>query len=88
MNTGFQSVNASLSTLSNELRINSKTQWPVIWSAAGVSFTVLVTIGAFFYGTLSKRQDRLDAALVKLTESSVSQKEMEWRTARGSEDRA
>ena len=110
MNTGFQSVNASLTTLSNELRSNSKTQWPVIWAAAGVCFTVLATGGAFFYNSLSKGQDRLDAAVVKnaelqqaaiskLAEATsvsfaaipdrfVSQKELEYRTARGTEDRA
>ena len=68
MNTGFQSVNASLTTLSNELRSNSKTQWPVIWAAAGACFTVLATGGAFFYNSLSKGQDRLDAAVVKNAE--------------------
>lgn len=109
MNTGFQSVNASLTTLSNELRSNSKTQWPVIWAAAGVCFTVLATGGAFFYNSLSKGQDRLDAAVVKqaeiaqasitklaeTTQSSLSQitstmitrQEMDWRQARGQEDR-
>jgi hypothetical protein len=54
MNMGFRSVNARLTTLSNELRSNSKTQWPVIWAAAGVCFTVLATGGAFFYNSLSK----------------------------------
>ncbi|MBO0141524.1 hypothetical protein JZX87_10150 [Agrobacterium sp. Ap1] len=109
MNTGFQSVNASLTTLSNELRSNSKTQWPVIWAAAGVCFTVLATGGAFFYNSLSKGQDRLDTAVVKqaeiaqasitklaeTTQSSLSQitstmitrQEMDWRQARGQEDR-
>ena len=47
MNTGFQTVNAAIATLSNELRSNSKTQWPVIWAAAGVCFTVLATGGRF-----------------------------------------
>lgn len=87
MNTGFQTVNASISTLSNELRSNSKTQWPVIWAAAGVCFTVLVTIGTFFYGTLSKGQDRLDTAISKLAENSVSVAELKWRTDRSAEDR-
>ena len=87
MNTGFQTVNAAIGTLSNELRNNSKTQWPVIWAAAGVCFTVLATGGAFFYSSLSKGQDRLDTAIIKIAESAVSQKEMEWRTARGAEDR-
>ncbi|WFU89455.1 hypothetical protein QA644_10650 [Rhizobium sp. CC1099] len=54
MNSGFQGVNTNIASLSNELRSSSKTQWPVIWAAAGVCFTVLVTIGTFFYGTLSK----------------------------------
>lgn len=110
MNTGFQSVNASLTTLSNELRASGKTQWPVIWAAAGVCFTVLATGGAFFYNSLSKGQDRLDAAVVKqaeiaqvsitklaeTTQASISQitatmitrQEMDWRQARGQEDRA
>ncbi len=109
MNSGFQGVNTNIASLSNELRSNSKTQWPVIWAAAGVCFTVLVTIGAFFYGTLNKGLDRLDAAIVKnaeisqnavtklaetmqvgfksITDNMVTQKEMEWRTARGAEDR-
>lgn len=98
MNTGFQTINSAISTLSNELRTNSKTQWPVIWSAAGVCFTILAALGAFFYGTLSKGQDRLDSAIVetskgvqtaleKVTANMVTQKEMEWRTARSSEDR-
>ncbi len=87
MNTGFQTVNASISTLSNELRSSSKTQWPVIWAAAGVCFTVLVTIGTFFYGTLSKGQDRLDTAIAKIAESSVSEVELKWRTDRAAEDR-
>lgn len=98
MNTGFQSVNSNLASLSNELRSNSKTQWPVIWSAAGVCFTVLAALGAFFYGTLSKGQDRLDAAIVKsaeiqqasiseLSKAVVPRQEMEWRQARSSEDR-
>jgi hypothetical protein len=87
MNTGFQTINSAIGTLSNELRNNSKTQWPVIWSAAGVCFVVLSGLGAFFYGTLSKTQDRLDTAIGKVTESVVTQKEMEWRTARSAEDR-
>lgn len=99
MNTGFQTINTSISQLSNELRNSSKTQWPVIWAAAGVCFTVLATGGAFFYNSLSKGQDRLDLVVAKNAESAqsgitavvdkmVTQKEMEWRTARGAEDRA
>lgn len=87
MNTGFQSVNSSLNALSNELRNNSKTQWPVIWSAAGVCTAALVAAGTFVYGTIGNRQDRVEASLVAVVEKMVTQKEMEWRTARGAEDR-
>jgi hypothetical protein len=88
MNTGFQTVNAGLSALSNEFRNNSKTQWPVIWSAAGVCTAALVAAGTFVYGTIGGRQDRVEASLVAAVDRMVTQKEMEWRTARGSEDRA
>lgn len=87
MNTGFQSVNASITGLSNELRNNSKTQWPVIWSAAGVCTAALVAAGTFVYGTIGNRQDRVEASLVTAVDRMVTQKEMEWRTARGAEDR-
>lgn len=102
-------MRASISTLSSSLAERSRTQWPVVWSAAGVSFTILAALGAFVYGTLSKDQTRLDAAILKnseltqlavsrladttqqsittLTERMVTRQEMEWRQARGAEDR-
>ncbi len=88
MNTGFRNIEGSLKQLSDQLSGNSRTQWPVIWSAIGVSFAVLAAVGALAYRPVLSNQDRLDAALVKLADTSVSQKEMEWRTARGQEDRA
>lgn len=99
MNTGFQTLTASINALSNELRTNSKTQWPVIWSAAGVLFAVLAALSTFFYGTLSREQSRLDAAIVKSAEASqatfagwgdkvATQKEFDWHAAREAEERA
>lgn len=98
MNTGFQSVNASIATLSNELRGNSKTQWPVIWSAIGVSFAVLGGIGTMAYYPVREAQSQLKteirdlatdtaSALSVITDKMVTQKEMEWRSARAAEDR-
>ena len=87
MNTGFQSVNSSIAGLSNELRSSSKTQWPVIWSAAGVCTAALVAVGTFVYGTIGSRQERAEIALTAVVDRMVTQKEMEWRTARGAEDR-
>ncbi len=98
MNTGFQTVNASIATLSNELRGNSKTQWPVIWSAIGVCFTVLGGIGWMAYAPVREAQAQLkveirdvsadaSSAISTLANQIVTQKELEWRTARAAEDR-
>lgn len=88
MNTGFRNIEGSLKGLSDQLSGNSRTQWPVIWSAIGVSFAVLAAVGALAYKPVLSNQERLETALVRLAETSVSQKEMEWRTARGQEDRS
>ncbi|MBP1852099.1 hypothetical protein [Rhizobium halophytocola] len=88
MNTGFQTINSAISQLSNELRNNSKTQWPVIWSAAGVCSAMLIAAGTFVYGTLSSRQDRMETAFADFTKAAITRQEMEWRQARSAEDRA
>lgn len=76
MRSGFKNVETTMSAIANEMRSSistlsasiaerSRTQWPVIWTAAGVSFTILAALSAFVYGTLSKDQTRLDAAIMK-----------------------
>lgn len=87
MNTGFQTVNANLSSLANEFRATSKTQWPVIWSAAGVCSALLVAAGTFFYGTLTKQMDRTESNIAVLSDRMVTRQEMDWRQARSQEDR-
>lgn len=87
MNTGFQGVNANLATLSNELRSAGKTHWPVIFAALSVVITILAGLGFLSLQPIKDNTARLETALVRLAETSVSQKEMEWRSARGAEDR-
>jgi hypothetical protein len=87
MNTGFQTVNAAIGTLSNELRSNSRTQWPVIWAALSVGVTILAGLGFMSLQPIKDNTAKLETALVRMAESVVSQKEMEWRSARGAEDR-
>lgn len=120
MRAGFKQVENGMASIANEMRASnatlasslaerSRTQWPVVWSAAGVSFTILAALGAFVYGTLSKDQSRLDMAILKngevmqasiskladttqqsivaMTERMVTRQEMEYRQARGAEDR-
>lgn len=87
MNTGFQGVNANLATLSNELRSNSRTQWPAIWAALSVGVAILTGLGFMALQPIKENTLRLENAIVRVAETSVPQKEMEWRTQRGSEDR-
>ncbi|ASP84751.1 hypothetical protein CDO26_09185 [Sinorhizobium meliloti] len=98
MNTGFQGVNANLAALSNELRSNSKTQWPAIWAALSVGVAILTGLGFMALQPIKDNTVRLEgsivrlaetgqAAVTKISENMVTQKEMEWRSARGAEDR-
>lgn len=87
MNTGFQGVNANLAALSNELRSNSRTQWPAIWAALSVGVAILTGLGFMALQPIKENTLRLENAIVRVAETSVSQKEMEWRSARGAEDR-
>lgn len=87
MNTGFQNLQAGISQLTNELRNATKTQWPVVWSAVGVCFTVLATLTGFFYMSLKAEQTRFDTALLRLSDTVVTQDQLDWRSERGKEDR-
>lgn len=95
MNTGFQNLQHTLSGLANEFRGSSRTQWPIIWSAIGVCFTMFAAVGTLAYWPVLDNQDRLEAALMRLSdtvgvvsEKSLSRDEANWRGARTAEDRA
>lgn len=98
MNSGFQGVNSNLAALSNELRSSGKTQWPVIWSAIGVGVVILSGLGFMALQPIKDNTARLEEAVIRISENTqtsfakvndamVTQKEMEWRTQRGAEDR-
>jgi hypothetical protein len=84
MNTGFRNVEAAIGQLSSEVRGNSKTQWPVIWAAIGVSFTILIAVGS---QAISPIRDAV-ADLKTSVEARVTHQELDDRATRGSEDRA
>lgn len=95
MRTGFNQVNQSITALSNTLAERNKTQWPVIFLAIGVASSVL---GYFVTQALTPIRDAnmdMKAAILQtsqdlkeLATNTVSRQEMDWRTARGAEDRA
>ncbi|MES5044095.1 hypothetical protein ABVB72_02310 [Rhizobium nepotum] len=99
MNTGFSNVNANISALANDFRGAGKTQWPIIIGFCTVSITILGGLGYLALQPIKDNisQIREDAKVLAASTSSglavvvdkmVTQKEMEWRTARGAEDRA
>lgn len=87
MNTGFSNIQSALASLTNELRGSAKTQWPVIWSAIGVCFVIITAIGGLAYAPITSAMSRLDQTLTGISENMVTRQEMDWRAARGIEDR-
>jgi len=98
MNTGFQTVNSAISTLSNELRASGRTQWPAIWAALSVGVAILTGLGFMALQPIKDsiatiREDAkaqatdTSTSISAIVDKMVTQKEMEWRTQRGTEDR-
>jgi len=94
MNTGFRNIEGAVNSLATELRGSSKTQWPVIWSAIGVSFAILLAVGSQALSPIKESTVDLRSALIEtnrtlqtLAATTVSRQEMDWRSARGTEDR-
>lgn len=87
VNTGFRNVEASIKQLSDALASGGRTQWPVIWSAIGVSFAIIVAIGGLVYAPITSGMERLEVSLSSLSERTITRQEMDWRQARSQEDR-
>jgi hypothetical protein len=92
MDERFASMAASMAE-------KNKTQWPVIWSAIGVSFAVLAYFVTQNLAPLKEDNVELRQAIITLSTetnasikalaaASVTRQEMDWRAARGTEDRA
>jgi hypothetical protein len=80
MRSGFASINNHLTSVSNELRVAGKTQWPVIWMAAGVVFTVLAGLGAVLYSPIK-------ADVAKLQDNTITRSEWADNQSRSAENR-
>ncbi len=88
MRSGFVSLNAHMTAMSNELRSSQKTQWPVIWAAAGVVFSILIGIGGALYWPVLNNISDLKIDVKDLRGSTIPREEIEARTKRAAEDRA
>ncbi|TPJ97638.1 hypothetical protein FJ872_32000 [Mesorhizobium sp. B2-5-9] len=94
MNTGFRNIEGAVNALSTELRGSSKTQWPVLLTAVGVAFTILVAAGSQALSPIRESVTDTKTAVVEtnkaiatLASATISRQEMDWRAARGQEDR-
>lgn len=87
MNTGFSNIQSGLNAMSNELRGSTKTQWPVIWSAAAVCVSILGMLGVILLQPVKENIAEAKAQIAELAKNTVSRQEMDWRAQRGVEDR-
>ena len=95
MRTGFKQMESSISTLANEMRnsvsalsTNMAERQKPQWQALGVALTFCTILGGLAYWPINSASTDLKAAVMSITDKMVTQKEMEWRTGRGLEDRS
>lgn len=94
MRTGFKAVETQMASLANEMRLaisglsssiaeRSRPQW----QALGVTLTFAGMLGALAYLPIREATTDLKFAVSALSEKVVTRQEMDWRSARGTEDR-
>lgn len=94
MRSGFKQIESSMTALSSEMRssvaalsANLAERSRPQWQALGVALTFAAMLGGLAYLPVREATSDLKASVAMLAERMVTQKEMEWRTARGAEDR-
>lgn len=94
MRSGFKQMETAVSSLANEMRTSVASLSTNIaernrpqWQAIGVTLTFCAMIGGLVYWPINASTIRLESAIATIADKMVTQKEMEWRTARGAEDR-
>ncbi|WP_046600870.1 hypothetical protein [Neorhizobium galegae] len=95
MRSGFKQIESSMSAMSSEMRssvasfaTNMAERNKPQWQALGVALTFCTILGGLAYWPINSATTDLKSAVVTISEKMVTQKEMEWRTQRGAEDRA
>ncbi|WP_234851206.1 hypothetical protein [Sinorhizobium meliloti] len=94
MRSGFRQMEAAMQGLANETRNSIAALTTSIaernkpqWQALGVALTFCTILGGLAYWPINAATTDLKSSVAILTEKMVTQKEMEWRSARGAEDR-
>ena len=95
MRSGFRQMEASFSSFADETRRaiagvsssiseRNKPQW----QALGVALTFATVLGGLAYMPIREATGDLKSSVSTLSEKMVTRQEMDWRQARGAEDRA
>ncbi|WP_370168609.1 hypothetical protein [Sinorhizobium fredii] len=94
MRSGFKQMETAVASLAHEMRTSVAALSANIaernkpqWQALGVALTFCTILGGLAYWPINSATTDLKASVAILTEKMVTQKEMEWRSARGAEDR-
>ena len=94
MRSGFKQIESSMTALSSEMRssvaalsANLAERSRPQWQALGVALTFAAMLGGLAYLPVREATSDLKTAVAMLAERMVTQKEMEWRSARAAEDR-
>lgn len=95
MRSGFKQMETALSGLANETRSSLSALSTTIaernkpqWQALGVALTFATLLGGLAYLPIREATGDLKSAVFSLSEKMVTRQEMDWRQARGAEDRA
>ena len=94
MRAGFKAMENGMTTLASEMRTsvaalstNLAERNKPQWQALGVALTFAAILGGLAYWPIQSATTDLKSSVAIITEKMVTQKEMEWRTQRGAEDR-
>ncbi|WP_416066125.1 hypothetical protein ACK9YZ_07160 [Rhizobium sp. ZK1] len=95
MRAGFKGIDAAVTALANETRAsiaalstNLAERNKPQWQALGVALTFAAMLGGLAYLPIREATSDLKQSVGILADKMVTRQEMEWRAARGTEDRA
>ncbi|WP_245423061.1 hypothetical protein [Neorhizobium huautlense] len=94
MRAGFKAMENGMTTLAGEMRTslaalsaNLAERSRPQWQALSVVLAFAAMLGGLAYLPIREATGDLKSSVAPLTDKMVTQKELEWRTARGAEDR-
>jgi hypothetical protein len=94
MRAGFKAMENGMTTLASEMRTsvaalsaNLAERSRPQWQALSVVLAFAAMLGGLAYLPIREATSDLKSSVALITDKMVTQKELEWRTARGAEDR-